>query len=903
MATELSELTNLLKTQNRNNNSNFKSLENVIENSFSRISNSLSSIRTIEEQQLTLIKDTASKEMMEEQLIEKDIAKGDREIIDSLKEIHLILLEQFDFDKETENKRRLSEHVQKDYQEKETASKVDMGGVEGLLKKLIDNTEEISSSSPEGLGGVIVEGLSTFFMTKFLPMLGGAIGIAGLMTLLTKIDTSILGTTEAIVDMGKFLFGKVFGDDDVPSPTRPMTPEEFEQERIPKQFGGESVRKVGQAPDKQPMSQEKFEKIQPSKIKDKLSISGKSSSVADYLEETNASNTQKSMGISKEQYDVFRGSIAKIESPSYSKKGGSSNRFSGAYQMGADEIKESAKALGITPPSREEFLNNPQLQERLFDKYTEGHHKQLMKNKDYASKTPEEQLKILGYAHNQGAGGAAKWIKSGVVGKDAFGTAGTKYYESIGKNLSSLEKGEVKIDYGNEQTPVQTASKDTSQQNIGQETSKITSVDVGTKKLLDTITTGEGTSDEKAKKLGFESGYDVPYGFGKYVQPDKPLSQMTVGEVKEYQKNLIQETKGKVPGTEKGTGAVGKYQVVGETLKAQQKALGFKDTDIFDADLQDKIGQNLLKGRGYDKFRSGKMSEEDFQRELAKEWASIADPSTGKSRYGQGTGTSSEKIKESVQFAKENKGEQTDIKVAEALSKEKAKESPENKTYTKLEKELPEGDEYKEEESELEEIDEPILKEDQLTTQKMQLSGISTSGFGQQNPLGGIQGALGSLGSVVGMGQNIGNMGGIQGMMGQQSPMLSGIGDNISSFFGGDSDSKYSSIKEPIINEKYLNQDISKTDYASLIPSPSTDGFSLEGMSKDVETGKEEIMTPSGSNEPVVVNAGGGGAGGSGGGGNSQSNPSSSGVMGIDVGVRNEEATLLRAQYGSVRIV
>ena len=198
--------------------------------------------------------------------------------------------------------------------------------------------------------------------------------------------------------------------------------------------------------------------------KSKENLNFKGSGVAKYLQETDASTLQKSMGISKEQYDVFRGSIAKIESPSYSKKGGSSGKFSGAYQMGADEIRDSAKALGMSAPTREEFLNNPQLQEKLFDKYTESHHKQLLKNEKYASMSKEEQLKVLGYAHNQGAGGASKWLKTGVADKDAFGTAGTKYYESVGKNLSALEKGELKINYSDKQNPVkiaQTTSKDT----------------------------------------------------------------------------------------------------------------------------------------------------------------------------------------------------------------------------------------------------------------------------------------------------------------------------------------------------------------------------------------------------------------------------------------------------------
>jgi hypothetical protein len=99
-------------------------------------------------------------------------------------------------------------------------------------------------------------------------------------------------------------------------------------------------------------------------------------------------------------------------------------------------------------------------------------------------------------------------------------------------------------------------------------------------------------------------------------------------------------------------------------------------------------------------------------------------------------------------------------------------------------------------------------------------------------------------------------------------------------------------------------KDIFSDKSASLIPSLKNDGMSLESTTQSVQTGKEEMMAPS---EPTIINAGGGGGGsgggGGGGGGNSQSNPSSAGVMGVDIGVRNEEATLLRAQFGSVRVV
>jgi hypothetical protein len=59
--------------------------------------------------------------------------------------------------------------------------------------------------------------------------------------------------------------------------------------------------------------------------------------------------------------------------------------------------------------------------------------------KDPSNKTNVDnfvsQLEILGYAHNQGAGGANNWLNTGKVGSDGFGTKGTKYTELIANNF------------------------------------------------------------------------------------------------------------------------------------------------------------------------------------------------------------------------------------------------------------------------------------------------------------------------------------------------------------------------------------------------------------------------------------------------------------------------------------
>ena len=55
----------------------------------------------------------------------------------------------------------------------------------------------------------------------------------------------------------------------------------------------------------------------------------------------------------------------------------------------------------------------------------------MLKDPTFKSASPERKLAILGYAHNQGWAKALDWLNTGEVGRDAFGTAGTKYVDAI----------------------------------------------------------------------------------------------------------------------------------------------------------------------------------------------------------------------------------------------------------------------------------------------------------------------------------------------------------------------------------------------------------------------------------------------------------------------------------------
>ena len=171
----------------------------------------------------------------------------------------------------------------------------------------------------------------------------------------------------------------------------------------------------------------------------------------------------------------------------------------------------------------------------------------------------------------------------------------------------------------------------------------------GTKALLDQIARGEGTTDEKARAHGYASAYDVPLGYGKYggaAGTTKPLSEMSFAEVKSLQAQILQNS-GSL-----NSSAVGKYQIVGKTLRGLQKELGISDDAKFDAGMQDRLGETLLNRRGYQEFLAGRLTSDQFQKNLVPEWASIADPDTGQAL--QHTGSTTAQMRAALAAAKNN---------------------------------------------------------------------------------------------------------------------------------------------------------------------------------------------------------------------------------------------------------
>lgn len=180
----------------------------------------------------------------------------------------------------------------------------------------------------------------------------------------------------------------------------------------------------------------KKQKMQPSNTQVRSSIKGLAmwAVIADdlYLE----------IGINPLQWGIYRNSIAYIESGNkgYNISGGYNNHYDGRYQMGKDAKTDGAIIAGVPNPkhdddSRKKFRENPPLQEKIFTGFTVANHRRLMGNPKYKSASIERKLEILGYAHNQGAGAANRWLNTGKVGVDGFGTSGSKYSDIIANNF------------------------------------------------------------------------------------------------------------------------------------------------------------------------------------------------------------------------------------------------------------------------------------------------------------------------------------------------------------------------------------------------------------------------------------------------------------------------------------
>jgi len=134
----------------------------------------------------------------------------------------------------------------------------------------------------------------------------------------------------------------------------------------------------------------------------------------------------------------FKDTIGNIESANdYAVRGGFNDHYLGKYQLGKAALQDVG--VGYSKEEQEEFLADPEKQEKAFEEFTKQNHEYLQsKSEKYRDLTMSEKLAVLGYAHNQGRGGALKYLETGESEKDGFGTDALKYIEEVTNNLGTI---------------------------------------------------------------------------------------------------------------------------------------------------------------------------------------------------------------------------------------------------------------------------------------------------------------------------------------------------------------------------------------------------------------------------------------------------------------------------------
>jgi predicted kinase/muramidase (phage lysozyme) len=128
-------------------------------------------------------------------------------------------------------------------------------------------------------------------------------------------------------------------------------------------------------------------------------------------------------------------------------------------------------------------------------------------------------------------------------------------------------------------------------------------------------------------RLEAPKGYDQVYS-GSVIRPPRPLTTMTINEVLAWQDANV------AGGA--ASSAAGGFQIIRKTLRASADQLGLKGDELFDAAMQKRIAVHLMRGRGLDDWRAGRISDQAFANSLAGEWAALPQvngPKAGASVY------------------------------------------------------------------------------------------------------------------------------------------------------------------------------------------------------------------------------------------------------------------------------
>ena len=123
----------------------------------------------------------------------------------------------------------------------------------------------------------------------------------------------------------------------------------------------------------------------------------------------------------------------------------------------------------------------------------------------------------------------------------------------------------------------------------------------------------------------WESGWNYNAIYWKTSKSEVKFTEMSLWEVLEYQRLYVKNGS--------PSSAVGKYQFIRWTLVTMVKKYNLDLNQKFTPDFQDKLAILKLEERWLNDFLAGRITLEQFQKNLSKEWAALPKDNNWKSFY------------------------------------------------------------------------------------------------------------------------------------------------------------------------------------------------------------------------------------------------------------------------------
>lgn len=136
------------------------------------------------------------------------------------------------------------------------------------------------------------------------------------------------------------------------------------------------------------------------------------------------------------------------------------------------------------------------------------------------------------------------------------------------------------------------------------------------------------------------------------IAPPKPLTEMTINEVLEWQR--AESGRQRDAGDKAPSSAAGKYQFIRATLDDTRRSMGLSGKEKFDQAMQDKMAMHLLNKNGYEAFMKGRISESEMVRRVAGTWSSVADLNGRSAHEGIGNNAASISVGRTIAAARQD---------------------------------------------------------------------------------------------------------------------------------------------------------------------------------------------------------------------------------------------------------